>query len=99
MLVLLGAVIWLYVIASWKPQWFKQTTARLALWSSVEGALCAVLWALGKPLVEHALGFSGLLDAAVAGVAWGGMSFYGKTRFRADLYYTEKKRFEQIFRR
>lgn len=96
-LVMLGAVNWLFVIAAWKPQWFRQSNARLALWSAVEGVICALIWAVGKPIIEQALGFTGLLDAAIVGLNWGGMSFYGKTRFRAGLYFEEKDRLRRIF--
>jgi hypothetical protein len=98
-LVMLGATIWLFVIATWKPRWFKQTTLWLALWSALEGAILAVLWMIAKPLVEQVFGFSGLITAAGAGLAWGGMSFYGKLRFRADLYESDRNLLNRIFRR
>jgi hypothetical protein len=89
-LVMLCAVNWLFVIAAWKPHWFKQSSAERALWSTVEGLICALIWAVFKPIIEQTFGFTGLLDGAIAGLSWGGMSFYGKTRFKADLYDEEK---------
>jgi hypothetical protein len=97
--VMLSATIWLFVIAARKPQWFKQTMLWLALWSALEGAILAILWILAMPLVERYFGFSGMIDAAGAGLAWSGMSFYGKLRFRADLYESDWHLLNRIFRR
>lgn len=98
-LVMLSATIWLFVIAAWKPSWFQQTMLELALWSALEGAVVATLWLVAKPLVEEYLGFSGLIEAAGAGLAWSAMSFYGKLRFRADLYGDDQHVLNRIFRR
>jgi hypothetical protein len=99
LLAMLSATIWLFIIATWKPKWFRQPTRWLALWSTLEGAICGVLWIFAKPLVEQALGVTGFIDGAALGLAWGGMSFYGKLRFRADLYYDDQHLLNRIFRR
>ncbi len=91
-MIMLSAVMWLFAISSLKPQWFKQTTPRLAFWSAVEGVVFGLFWTLGKPPIEYILGISGLLDGSIAGLGWGAMSFYGKRRFRADMAYVEKER-------
>jgi hypothetical protein len=96
-MVMLSAVMWLFTLVALKPQWFKQPTLRLAFWSAVEGILFGLAWAMGKPLIEQIFGFSGMLEGSIAGLGWGAMSFYGKRRFRADLWYVEKKRLEEIF--
>lgn len=99
MLVMLAAVVWIFIIAAWKPRWFNQTIARRGMWCAIEGIVCAIIWTLLKPVIEQIFGFSGLLDGAVAGLAWAGMSFYGKTRFKADMYQAEKALLSRIFRR
>ncbi|MCC6804859.1 MAG: hypothetical protein IT319_18390 [Anaerolineae bacterium] len=96
-LIMIGAVIWLFIIAAWKPQWFRQTTSSLALWSAVEGVICALIWTLCMPIIEQSLGVTGMLDGAIVGLGWGGMSFYGKTRFRADQFYEDGERLRRIF--
>lgn len=98
-LMMLGAVIWLFIIASWKPQWFRQTTANLAFWSALEGVICALLWTLCLPILEQSLSVTGMLDGAIAGLGWSSLSFYGKTRFRADQFSEDGEPPRQIFRR
>lgn len=99
MLVMLGAAVWVFIIAASHPQWFKQSTTKRAFVCTVEGVICALVWVVVKFLVEQALGIDDFLNPAVAGLAWGGMSFYGKTRFKADMSAAEKDRLRQIFRR
>jgi hypothetical protein len=98
-LVMLCAVGWLFVIASWKPEWFRQPVSRLAFWAALEAMACALLWTLGKPVLEDAFGVTGLIDGVIAGAAWGGMALYGKIRFKADLFYEDSARLENLFRR
>ena len=99
MVVMLGATVSVFIIAASHPQWFNQSTTKRAILCTLEGIVCALVWVVVKFLIEQALGIDDFLNPAVAGLAWGGMSFYGKTRFKADMYAAEKQRLNQIFRR
>jgi len=98
-LVMLSAATWVFIIAAHSPGWFRHPTRKRAFYSAVEGVLCAFLWSFISIVVQQLFVVQDLLNPAVAGLAWGAMSYYGKTRFKVNVEATEQYRLRQIFRR
>lgn len=98
-LVMLSATAWVFIIAAHNPSWFRQPPQKRAFFSAVEGVLCAFIWSLISIVVQQLFAVEDLLNPAVAGLGWAAMSFYGKTRFKANVEAAEQHRLSQIFRR
>jgi hypothetical protein len=95
-LVMLSATTWVFIIAAHNPGWFQHPTRKRAFYSAVEGVFCALIWSIISLVVQQLFAVQDPLSPAVAGLGWGAMSFYGKTRFKANVEAVEQG---QMFRR